>query len=82
MRALWDTPVLPHRAVVPWPLVYPHSDLDWVASVDHIQSWLDTNVGPHWVDWTWSMWALHNPYHCGVSFRHPKHVSLFLLRFG
>lgn len=83
MRALWDHPCLPYRVSAPWPTVSnPSGTVDWVASVDLVESWLEQYVGLHYRDWTWSMWALHNPYYCGVSFSQERNCSIFLLRFG
>jgi hypothetical protein len=83
-RMLWDRfPELPYHAWAPWP-VTPPPQLDWVDPIITVQSWLDTHVGAHYVDWTWDMWRLQSPHHnwCGVSFLHQHSVTLFLLRFG
>jgi hypothetical protein len=83
MRAIWDLePQLPYKAVAPWPRVEHRGYQDWVQSVDIIELWLEKNVGHHWVHWSWSMWSLHNPQLCGVSFLLEKHSTLFLLRWG
>lgn len=83
MRALWDHPCLPYRVSAPWPTVSnPTGTVDWVASVDIVETWLEQYVGLHYRDWTWSMWALHNPYYCGVSFSQERNCTIFLLRFG
>lgn len=84
MKALWDYPELPYKAIVPWPRVENQStgSPDWVLSVDLLESWLETCIGPHWAEWTWSMWSLHNPYLCGVGFRLDRNRCLFLLKFG
>jgi hypothetical protein len=51
---LWDRePQLPYRAQVPWPKIYTRGCLDWVASVDMVQTWLDHSVGRHWCEWCW-----------------------------
>ena len=83
MRALWDHyPDLPYKAVVPWPSVVREGHQDWIASVDLLESWLETRVGPHWSEWVWSMWSLHNPYMCGVGFKQQRNCTLFLLQFS
>jgi len=80
---LWDRhPELPYRAVVPWPRIYTRGNQDWVASVDCVQGWLETSVGRHWCEWTWTGWSLAHSDLCAVSFRWEPSVSLFLLRFG
>lgn len=82
MRALWDHPCLPYRAIAPWPVILVDGRTDWVSSVDYMESWLESNVGPHWAAWTWSMWSLHNSEFCGVSFSREKFCSMFLLKFS
>jgi len=83
MRALWDHPCLPYKVCVPWPKCHDLSGhISWVHSVDLVESWLEQYIGPHWTEWTWAMWSLHNPYYCGVSFSREPSCSLFLLRFG
>jgi len=82
MRALWDYPPLPYKAVVPWPCIQTRGSIDWLQSVDLVESWLEHHVGPHWSEWTWSMWSLHNHHLCAVSFRRESNCSLFLLRFS
>ncbi|NBP00722.1 MAG: hypothetical protein EBU90_11445 [Proteobacteria bacterium] len=82
MRALWDYPVLPFKAVVPWPQVDYRGHKDWMASVDLVESWLCQSVGPRYSEWTWSMWSLQDSRYCSVSFRWEPSVSLFLLRFS
>jgi hypothetical protein len=70
MRALWDRyPELPYRAVAPWPLVERNGCYDWISAVDSVESWLDHYIGHHYQDWTWTMWTLHQPNLCSVSFK-------------
>lgn len=83
MRALYDPMTFQHRAVVPWPRVEDSlGRIDWNLSVDSVESWLLNSCGAHYVDWVWSMWALHNPYLCSVSFRLSGSCLLFQLRFS
>ena len=83
MRALWDRhPELPYRAVAPWPLVEYHGQWDWIESVDCVETWLESHIGSHYSQWTWTMWTLDNPYLCSVSFAREPDSTLFLLRFG
>lgn len=83
MRSLWDLhPALPYRAVAPWPLIERNGQLDWIDSVDTVETWLERCVGPHWQQWTWTMWTLDNPYLCSVSFARESDSTLFLLRFS
>ena len=83
MRSLWDRhPELPYQAVAPWPVVQVDNNyIDWATSVLCVESWLEQYVGRHWVEWTWSMWSLHQADLCGVRFLHERDVVLFLLRF-
>ena len=83
MRVLWDKyPDLPYRAVAPWPLIERNGCLDWVESVESVEIWLNEYVGSHYTRWTWTMWTLHNPYLCSVSFAREPDSTLFLLRFS
>ena len=85
---LWDKhhlhTGLPYQAVVPWPKIYIEStgQEDWIECVYTVEDWLSHRVGPHYVEWAWNMWALHQSNLCGVSFKHQRSVSMFLLRFG
>jgi hypothetical protein len=82
MRALWDRyPELPYRAVVPWPVVELNGNLDWIASVDLVETWLEHRIGRHRVEWTWNMWTLHNYDLCSVAFAREADSTLFLLRW-
>ena len=87
---LWERfPILPYKAYAPWPRVLIPNSItqqdDWIESVDIVECWLERSVGIHCVDWSWTMFTLHDNVHyrtCGVSFRYEPHVSMFLLRFG
>ena len=83
MQALWDRhPELPYRAAAPWPYVDYHGQRDWSGSVCLVQSWLESSVGYHWRDWTWSMWTFDQSDLCCVSFRLERSATLFLLKFS
>lgn len=83
MRSLNDLSYFDHRAIVPWPKVEDSQGrIDWVLSVDSVESWLVQTCGAHYKEWVWSMWALHNPYLCGVSFKRSSSCLLFTLRFS
>ena len=83
MRMLYDRyPELPYRAAAPWPFVEYKGNVDWIASVDLVESWLERSVGHHWVHWTWSMYTLDQQDLCAVSFLHQRNCTLFLLKFG
>jgi hypothetical protein len=73
---------LPYRAVVPWPFVQYNGQWDWISSVDIMESWLAEHVGNHYSDWTWTMWTLHQPGLCSVSFAREQDSTLFLLRWS
>ena len=82
MRALWDYPVLPYQAQVPWPCVLRSGHQDWVTSVDLVETWLVNSIGPRYSLWTWNMWHLGMGDLCGVSFLKDRDRLIFLLRFG
>ena len=73
---------LPYHAQAPWPLVERNGNCDWIETTRSVEIWLVDCVGPHYTEWAWSMWDSCDSYHCRVSFRHARSVSLFLLRFG
>jgi hypothetical protein len=73
---------LPYRAVTPWPLIDRDGSYDWIYAVSTVETWLDSYVGHHYRDWTWTQWTLHQPDLCSVSFRREQDSVLFLLRFG
>jgi hypothetical protein len=84
MLALYDHPSLrlPYRAAAPWPLVEHHGQIDWIESVYTVESWLESTIGPHYREWCWDTWALHNSSICAVSFKLEKYSTLFLLRYS
>ena len=84
MIALYDRFVddLPYHAHAPWPRIEHNGNWDWVESTRYVELWLVTSVGSHYTDWAWSMWDSCDSFHCRVSFRKARSVSLFLLRFG
>jgi len=80
---LWDKyPELPYHAVANWPRIYVNDTMDWIEAQRQVEQWLIDQIGPHWVEWTWSMWTLHHHAKCGVSFRREQSTTLFLLRWG
>jgi hypothetical protein len=83
MRALWDFPELPYRAVAPWPRIERLGQQDWIEQVMTVEQWLELHVGPHYARWGWSMWTLHNQHDlCAVSFAREQDTTLFLLRWA
>lgn len=83
MLMLYDRfPELPYRAVAPWPLVELNGQLDWVASVDAVETWLTRSIGYHWVHWSWNMRDLEDSSLCGVCFTLERSCTLFLLKFA
>lgn len=87
MRMLWDRhPELPYVAHAPWPIVMRGDNFDWEGSVNLVDDWLRSRVGPRWVEWTWG-WATFSMYDlnwrfCTVNFNRASNCSLFLLQFG
>jgi hypothetical protein len=88
MRMLYDTSArchsrMPFHAVVPWPVVtHDGHQLDWVFACTSMETWLETAVGHHWVDWTWDMFNLDNSKLCGVRFVREQDSVLFLLKWS
>ena len=83
MQALCDHPwTLPYTAAVPWPLVIYNGQPDWIESIHTVENWLEQAVGPHYVQWVWSTWTLHQTHLCAVSFAREKNQTLFLRKWG
>ena len=86
MRVLWDRhPVLPYMAWAPWPRVDHRGQVDWVGSIDQVESWLVSSVGRRWIEWTWgwSTFAMDLAYNqCCVNFLTDRDRVLFLLKFS
>ena len=83
MQALWDKhPALPYQAVAPWPVIETNGNLDWIASVDIMENWLESTIGKHYIRWTWNMWSLDQTHLCGVSFARDTDSTLFLLKWA
>ena len=73
----------PYIAWAPWPNTNLYnSQLDWVESIDLMESWLVTSVGGHLVTWVWT--CLDTPAHsaCAVAFKHERDRCMFLLRWS
>jgi hypothetical protein len=79
MLMLIDFPRFDHPASVPWPN-RDSAQLDWIAGIQEIESWLRGNVGSHHVAWHWTdSGASHL---IGVSFRWNQDRTLFVLTWG
>jgi len=70
-----------HRAAAPWPRLA--QQVDWVDLVLTVESWLNSQVGPHHQQWAWDSpsWQLPT-YYMAVAFREQRHQTLFLLRWS
>lgn len=79
MYMLIDWHVFEHRASVPWPNLN-QAQLDWVAGIDTIESWLKDRVGGHYRVWAWS--DSGDPGRIGVAFRWDQDRSLFVLAWA
>lgn len=68
-----------HIARLPWPDL-GSAQRDWVTSVTHMESWLNTNIGGHWQRWAWAnataSWEM------AVAFRWDRDQCLFLLKWA
>ena len=69
MPALYDHPALrfPFRAVAPWPLIEYRGQPDWVEAIYSVEHWLESQIGPHYKEWCWDTWALHQVSLCAVT---------------
>jgi hypothetical protein len=86
MQMLYDHyPELPYVASAPWPRIELESSpgqVDWIASMAQVETWLVVSVGHHWVQWTWNMSQNQRIDICTVRFLRDQDTTLFLLRFG
>jgi len=76
---LIDQHFFQYAASVSWPAVDNNQQLNWVAGVEILEHWLQTNVGKRP-----SVWAWHDGQSCyriGVAFRWEQDRTLFLLRW-
>lgn len=69
----------PYTAHAPWPKITRDGSLDWVSSMETVEDWLCTHVGPHAEAWAWRIDYKHT---CSVCFAQESVISLFLLQFG
>jgi len=76
---LIDYPVFDHTASVPWPDL-GQTQIDWELGVRTIETWLDSNVGSHYVKWGWA--DSGSSRHIGVSFRWDQDRTLFILAWS
>ena len=71
-----------YRAWAPWPRQDQYQ-MDWVSSLELVESWLEQSVGPHHKLWAWDRVDLSiQGQYLGVAFRHSPHRTLFLLRWA
>jgi hypothetical protein len=85
MRYLVDYPVdpyFPYIALAPWPQDPLRHQIDWVDSVNLLESWLSLHIGQHYSAWVYATVDCQLYYQACVAFGIEKHKSLFLLRFG
>ena len=74
----------PYIAWAPWPdcRATDEDTIDWVHSIDVMETWLDTTVGARLVNWCWT--CMDTPQHAAlaVAFKWDRDRSLFLLRWS
>jgi hypothetical protein len=73
-----------HVASAPWPAISESDQqIDWITSIDILESWLTHYVGGHYSDWAYHNlgWGL-KPGYCSLAFRRAPDRTLFLLRWG
>jgi hypothetical protein len=68
-----------HISRIPWPDL-GRDQLDWVSSVEHMESWLNRNIGQHWTSWAWA--NANSSWEMAVAFRWDRDQCLFLLRWS
>jgi len=68
-------------ALAPWPSI-DCPQQDWIMAYHSVETWLNTQVGPHWVRWAWSTVGSQTSRDCCVRFRYAPDRTLFLLRWA
>jgi hypothetical protein len=77
-----DQHAFEHIATAHWPLKFTaYNQLDWIAAVDEMESWLNCYIGSHY-----SAWAYHNGtsvdyWQACIAFKKPTYKTLFLLQW-
>jgi hypothetical protein len=71
-----------HFATAPWPHIHRNWQSDWVDSVDHLESWLNRYVGPHWASWAYAQQQNQEYWQACIAFKWAKHKTLFLLTWS
>lgn len=79
----WDYVPVKHDfayiASIRWP-GQVGEQLDWIASIGHVEFWLEAYTGPKYQRWAWNMAT--ECYNISVAFKFDKHRTLFLLNYG
>jgi hypothetical protein len=78
-----DPDYFPYLARAPWPAIVDlGNNLDWVAAVDSVESWLEARVGSRLAAWQWAPSSPQAYWQCAVSFHWDRDRSLFLLTWA
>jgi hypothetical protein len=84
MRFLSDHPVdpdFPHVALAPWPLL-DVGQIDWVNSIDVLESWLCSHVGCHRTRWCYHTVHEQEYWRACVAFKWSQDKTMFLLAWA
>ena len=68
-----------HIAVAHWPRVVTNDQLDWIAAVDEMETWLNRYCGSHYSDWAYHHGTSIDYWQACIAFRRAQHKTLFLL---
>jgi hypothetical protein len=78
-RYLPDLHSFSHIAQAPWPVIIRDNQLDWVQSVDCMESWLNQYVGSHYSHWAYHNGTSHDYWQACIAFKEARYKTLFLL---
>ncbi len=69
-------------ATAPWPVVHnPYQQLDWIAAVDLMESWLNRYCGSHYSEWAYHAGTTVDYWQACIAFRRERNRTLFLLKW-
>ena len=69
-----------YHAALPWPLLDHDNQIDWVAGIQMLETWLICNVGQRPCLWAWN--DGQSCYKVGVAFKWEQDRTLCLLKWS
>lgn len=69
-----------HIAVFDWH--WNEAQLDWVESIQSVEQWLNSYIGPRYTVWAWSDTLQLKTYQSAVAFKREPDCTFFLLHWS